>query len=1415
MNAIIPINIAALRVSENDNTNVVVDFKGRVANFNSIPFQSTDMRASTGDTVVQPLDSKSSPLNPLGTGIHVHWELPDYFRRGVQPIGGADVIFPQVPNRWLVIRYLSMYDATSQSWQDATSHAWVVESDYISPALIADADGALRPAVPVPLSVQNNGQQQPFAYMGRVVDADTWDPAGEDTSHYLPAFNGDDGKSLYLTSIGFLGPGFSSYYPDCCSVFGFWDRFTDEPELFQAITTNQPVQFKASYQVVGWINTNANDPLDGLDGKVKEEYDNYVAQCKQAGTPVKETPATVFANLMQQNNHWLFRTEDITYTLNTDDTLQSVDLPLKTICNGVLQEVVWNMLNSPSTSYFLNNPDNQTSPGVWTDTVELAVGNTPSEALSALLKKDMGNTDDDPDLLKNYEYLLDALQLGLLNNLENETNKIILLEESLHSNGFAKVQGGLLWIVQPKQEDPDQPHDADQEITLPLALAEQLHVLNQAQKNYDTARDALKTQRKQLFMDWFRYVNMEAGGITDPNVSINQLINFLTNSGGSELTTVVAAGDSAGVLYYEQSEDSGEIIGLKQPDIETSLAFDVWNKFNDFQQAMSQYPQWQVIGVPAPSFWSPTEPTVLMQGNRIEPVRRNGSAKDIVVRLTGELLTQLQVVSAGSTFTLNISSIQGQPAFPKAPYQADLTDLIGEGYITIPSLASITAAALKAEGGNGNPADANLPGVITSLQLAEGGLSPLEGKPDTGLYALIRQSDYVAKANEQISIQQPLALTFTFTNEAGNGWAPDAVAWNAQQQYPEFDNDRYDPFLPVSMVWKLAYDPLKQSDGSGYSATNLTDFFEMDPDAIDYVYRMNGTTPVDFTVGQQLPYDNSVVLSKRPTFNLTTQIDNYAQNYPTDPADPTLSQISDYYKSLHIMSQAMSGFTAEQILRTYIARIKVEDLTRGPRDAVTTQINAAATASDEDDWYDYSFNADAPVSAGLLAIHNFGPMRAGFMEIQSLEIVDVFGQRMDLQTAAQNPDGSLQVTPAMTLAPLTADTEHANTIYLPPRINWPTRLWYRWLSAAHDTSVPGFDNDFVEMNTHPATSPVFGWIIPNHLDNTLFFYDAPGTPIGSFGIEHDTLIYRTRAGNLANPSSDLSLDIGPKGSPTVNPHLATFMWYVDGQDANFLADFMNAIQQSDRFIDPTNSAQDASLAVLLGRPLALTRAVLGLETQGGLLPISQASTEATDPWPQDINNNRYTYTDRIPYSSANMGNVQFPVRMGDLANLDDGLVAYLIEATGEDPYSTVYAPAAPAGGQHHVTAPDADTLQLVLNGASITLTMLVDPRAAVHATTGVLPVQELGIPPDQYSEILRNLQITFATTPVLNERQQLVVPLPQESGYVWSWVNPGAEGEVPLKPNESNDDAVWDFTPQTLREGWLKLSQNPNQDQIS
>src|SRR5438128_4736794 len=48
MNAIVPLNITALRVNANDNSNIVSQFKGRTAVFEQLPFDPASKQASTG-----------------------------------------------------------------------------------------------------------------------------------------------------------------------------------------------------------------------------------------------------------------------------------------------------------------------------------------------------------------------------------------------------------------------------------------------------------------------------------------------------------------------------------------------------------------------------------------------------------------------------------------------------------------------------------------------------------------------------------------------------------------------------------------------------------------------------------------------------------------------------------------------------------------------------------------------------------------------------------------------------------------------------------------------------------------------------------------------------------------------------------------------------------------------------------------------------------------------------------------------------------------------------------------------------------------------------------------------------------------------------------------------------------------------
>jgi len=546
-----------------------------------------------------------------------------------------------------------------------------------------------------------------------------------------------------------------------------------------------------------------------------------------------------------------------------------------------------------------------------------------------------------------------------------------------------------------------------------------------------------------------------------------------------------------------------------------------------------------------------------------------------------------------------------------------------------------------------------------------------------------------------------------------------------------------------------------------------------------------------------------------------------------------------------MLAQSLSGINLQQLLRKMIPKTPVENLNAlpsdpdgPPTDSVTTAIQQAVTAAAQtgDYWYDYGFNGEQPIFDGDLATGNFGPLRAGFLEIMNLRFVDVFGQIMNLSSSQVQSDNALQLYPSTRLLPAgVSDSSKLFNLFLPPRLLMPSRLWLRWLSANHN---PGMD-DFVEMNTHPSTSPVCGWVMPNHLDDSLMFYNGDGVPLGSFGLEHSALTYRTRPGNGRNSEDLLVADIGPPGNPSagINIHTANLMWFIQSKSAVkivvdqgtvkiisddnsiqkgglFLKDLMDTVESSDQFIHSANYKLAGSLAVLVGRPLAITRAILSLETKGGVVPLHQGDTSTCDPFHRDVANKRYDYKDREQFSSNNIADIQIPVRLGNLSYVDDGLVGFLLEeSSGQFIAGQFYSAAAPPDHTNDVVQPAPDTIAVKVNSTPLNITLLMDPRCAVHATTGVLPVEELSIPPDQYAETQRNLAITFFVHPVLGQQPSLVIPLPEEAGYEWSWIELDTPDSVSVSPalktQAATESAVASYSPQTILEGWLGLKARP------
>jgi hypothetical protein len=104
------------------------------------------------------------------------------------------------------------------------------------------------------------------------------------------------------------------------------------------------------------------------------------------------------------------------------------------------------------------------------------------------------------------------------------------------------------------------------------------------------------------------------------------------------------------------------------------------------------------------------------------------------------------------------------------------------------------------------------------------------------------------------------------------------------------------------------------------------------------------------------------------------------------------------------------------------------------------------------------------------------------------------------------------------------------------------------------------------------------------------------------------------------------------------------------------------------------------------------------------------------------------------------------------------------------------------------------------------VTMLIDPRGTIHATSGILPNQELRLPPENYNEALQAIEVNFLSTPVLSNRGEICIPLPEVSEYAWSWVslsNDTWSETSTIKP--VNVKAAFS-APQELYEGWLQLT---------
>ena len=688
--------------------------------------------------------------------------------------------------------------------------------------------------------------------------------------------------------------------------------------------------------------------------------------------------------------------------------------------------------------------------------------------------------------------------------------------------------------------------------------------------------------------------------------------------------------------------------------------------------------------------------------------------------------------------------------------------------IALPDFSRLPAAVAQALGALGVEAYFADPGNAAAIVA--------NGAGGTGDAAKLAAA--MAAGTAQIStISASLAASYAFA-EWQQAWAPLFLEWEISW-FPTVGAQTQTVEAPTG--------PLQSPPDSGGEIDNwpfLADVWSFDgSDNVSQrgseYYRCNAAPPTDYPS----TYSGRTFLTPQAGLLLAKRVDEYATLHP---GDVDLGEIKDLIEAIgetRFLSQSLSGFNDAFVMRGLSHALPPSD--PAVKAAVGDENRGVPMVELGD--RDFSFDTGTPF---------FFPARGGSFRFERLALIDGFGQVLDL-LAANGNSGSAATSFAPLRGPGLAPDDGAGFADAPrrikqaPRIVQPARLDLRLLDRTDDSA---------EVYYAGGADPLCGWLLPNHLDRSIAVYDADGNSLGEMMVLADTdgtpTVRWLPTPNEQNPVTD--------PSQIANAHLRSILTAFFGTDgaipaagraAAFMA-FYKSIDETLWMVDPIGGQADQDLAVLIGRPIAVVRAQVQFELFG--------RPAVNQSW-----------RDSLLDLDAGLTGLSFPIRLGSTELLDDGLIGYF----AADSYATFNAVHASTTDTSPYVAAIAPQNYLSLDLAypgyqQVTLTMLMDPRANVHATTGILPVATMQLPAEFYTGALARIAVTFRIGPLFTQPDAVRLPLPAEHNGAWAWIRhigPGAtDWEVdPIIAADAT--ARLPDAPPRLMDGWLQFTPGTGQ----
>lgn len=552
-----------------------------------------------------------------------------------------------------------------------------------------------------------------------------------------------------------------------------------------------------------------------------------------------------------------------------------------------------------------------------------------------------------------------------------------------------------------------------------------------------------------------------------------------------------------------------------------------------------------------------------------------------------------------------------------------------------------------------------------------------------------------------------------------------------------FRDCAHQPWNPLLLDWQVrVYPLLNNQDGSGNFHGNLVDRnyqLELNRNDLSEKEIRAPLTPSASTCSGTAILSPSSAGHVRKTAEAFVK--KYADSPQTSSATETIRKALDILNSTGFLAQKLGGFNDALLMHRRTMQVPTcepvafkNPATHAPPEFVERLKKVLDTQQ---------ILAPQP-------LNDFIPLRSGGMRINDLCLIDNFGQTQPILP------GKVQHPVRM------HDPDNPLLARFSPRIVQPMQLSFRWLSGR-----PGNQ----ESTLDAETSPLCGWLLVNNFGSRLMVYDQDGHALGSLAsgpTNKAKWIPAPGPGRKTAASNEIA-----------NPYLRQVVAFIEGKSERFLNEFLDALENSLETIEPMAEMSD-SLSLLVGRPIAVVRASLNLKLEGLAAINLEWSALRNDLQAAERTTNAFTH-------------IQFPIRIGETDQLGDGLIGYWLESKNgfadqifnstQQKSSSYLVEDSKIKTQEKAQA--LNLLQTISDPAQL-LTLLIDPRGSVRATSGILPVKTIALPPNLYTSALENLYITFQLAPLLSDPLRMRLPLPEASGFTWSWLE-----------KQTQDDDKW------------------------